>query len=107
MEPGLLEEFQPRLETARQDVLAKAGTGMLGWTELPGHDPKSYLDFAKARVGEHDQVLVVGIGGSALGTIALATALLPHRWNELDSETRQGRPRLYVLDNVDPDNTFN
>ena len=105
LEPGLLEEFEPRLEGARQDVLAKAGTGMMGWTELPGHDPKPYLEFAETRAGDHDQLLVVGIGGSALGTIALATALLPYGWNELGSQARQGRPRLYVLDNVDPDET--
>jgi glucose-6-phosphate isomerase len=105
LEPGLLAEFEPRLEDARKAVLAKAGTGMLGWTELPGQDPKPYVDFAAQRAGKYDQLLIIGIGGSALGTIALATALLPFRWNELTTAERQGRPRLYVLDNVDPDET--
>jgi glucose-6-phosphate isomerase len=105
LEPGLLSEFEPRLESARQAVLAKKGTGMLGWTELPAKDPKPYLDFAAAQAGKFDQLLIVGIGGSALGTIALSTSLLPIRWNELTSAERQGRPRLYVLDNVDPDET--
>jgi glucose-6-phosphate isomerase len=105
LEPGLLAEFEPRVEDARKAVLAKAGTGMLGWTELPGQDPKPYLEFAAQRVGKYDQLLIIGIGGSALGTIALATALLPFRWNELSTAERQGRPRLYVLDNVDPDET--
>jgi glucose-6-phosphate isomerase len=105
LEPGLLADFAPRLEHAREAVLARAGTGMLGWTELPGRDPKPYLDFAAARAGRYDQLLVLGIGGSALGTIALSTALLPFRWNELGQTERQGRPRLYVLDNVDPDET--
>ncbi len=105
LKPAMMNELAPRLEEARQAVLAKAGTGMLGWTALPGRDPSPYLDFAKERAGRYDQLLVVGIGGSALGTIALATALLPFRWNELDQERRQGRPRLYVLDNVDPDET--
>ncbi len=105
LEPGLLSDFEPRLESARQAVLAKAGTGMLGWTDLPGKDPSRYLDFASARAGRYDHLLVIGIGGSALGTIALSTALLPFRWNELDGTARRGRPRLYVLDNVDPDET--
>jgi glucose-6-phosphate isomerase len=105
LEPSLLADFQPRLEDARKAVLARAGTGMLGWTELPGQDPKPYLAFAQQRAGKYDQLLIIGIGGSALGTIALATALLPFRWNELSAAERQGRPRLYVLDNVDPDET--
>jgi glucose-6-phosphate isomerase len=105
LEPGLLSDFEPRLESARQAVLAKGGTGMLGWTELPGTDPRAYLDFAAAKAGKFDQLLIIGIGGSALGTIALSRALLPFRWNELTVAERQGRPRLYVLDNVDPDET--
>jgi glucose-6-phosphate isomerase len=47
-------------------------------------------------------VVVLGIGGSALGTIALRTALLHPLWNELSDEEREFFPRLYVLDNVDP-----
>ena len=77
------------------------------WAGLssPRRIRKPYLDFAAARAGKFDQLLIVGIGGSALGTIALSTSLLPFRWNELTSAERQGRPRLYVLDNVDPDET--
>ena len=56
---------------------------------------------AKAR-GLFDEVLLLGIGGSSLGPIALRTALCPPRWNELTVEQRGGHPRLHVLDNVDP-----
>lgn len=49
-----------------------------------------------------ENVVVLGIGGSALGTIALRSALLKPFWNELDSEAREFFPRLYVLDNIDP-----
>jgi glucose-6-phosphate isomerase len=101
----MLADLAPRLDSALQAVLAPAGTGMLGWMDLPGRDPAPYLDFASAEAGRHDCLLVIGIGGSALGTTALATALLPFYWNELDPEQRGQRPRLYVLDNVDPDET--
>jgi glucose-6-phosphate isomerase len=47
-------------------------------------------------------VVVLGIGGSALGPIALRTALLSPAWNVLSAANRDGRPRLHVLDNVDP-----
>jgi len=49
-----------------------------------------------------DNMLVLGIGGSALGNIALQSALNPLTWNLLPPSKRSG-PRLFVLDNVDPD----
>jgi len=45
-------------------------------------------------------LVVLGIGGSALGNIALQTALKPYM-NNLDDTQRQG-PRIFVFDNVDP-----
>ena len=51
---------------------------------------------------QFDALVVLGIGGSALGTTAVARALLPGLYNQLDRDSRNGRPRLYVLDNVDP-----
>ena len=47
-----------------------------------------------------ENLVVLGIGGSALGNIALQTALNPYMYN-LDSSQRSG-PRLFVFDNVDP-----
>lgn len=47
-----------------------------------------------------DNLVVFGIGGSALGNIALQTALNPYMYN-LDPAQRKG-PRLFVFDNVDP-----
>jgi glucose-6-phosphate isomerase len=47
-------------------------------------------------------VLLLGIGGSALGTRALVNALRAPAWNELDDEGREFYPRLTVLENVDP-----
>ncbi len=47
-----------------------------------------------------ENLVVLGIGGSALGNIALQTALNPYMYN-LDDKQRSG-PRLFVFDNVDP-----
>lgn len=47
-----------------------------------------------------ENLVVLGIGGSALGNIALQTALNPYMHN-LDDKQRRG-PRLFVLDNIDP-----
>ncbi len=47
-----------------------------------------------------ENLVVLGIGGSALGNIALQTALNPYLYN-IDNRQCRG-PRLFVFDNVDP-----
>src|SRR4030042_4634763 len=47
-----------------------------------------------------DNLVVLGIGGSALGNIALQTSLNTYMYN-LDENQRSG-PRLFVFDNIDP-----
>ena len=80
-------------------------TGTVGFVDLPAD--KRLLDqvatFASAARGKYDDVVILGIGGSALGPIALRTALRPSGWNMLDDKARDGYPRLHVLDNVDPE----
>ncbi len=51
--------------------------------------------------GRFENLVVLGIGGSALGNIALQTALNPPFHNLLTGRARRG-PRLFVMDNVDP-----
>ena len=63
---------------------------------------KEVLAYVRKTKGKFDDVVVLGIGGSALGTIALRTALRPPYWNLLSKEARGGLPRLWVMDNVDP-----
>jgi glucose-6-phosphate isomerase len=78
--------------------------GELGFLALPADAAlhRQSTDFAAGVKGTIDDVVVLGIGGSALGPIALRTALLEPSWNALTKEERGGRPRMHVLDNVDP-----
>ena len=55
--------------------------------------------------GRFDTMVVLGIGGSALGNIALQSALNPPTYNLLPADKRGphgGCPRMFVVDNVDP-----
>lgn len=45
--------------------------------------------------GQFENIVVLGIGGSALGTTCLRDALMGPYWNQ------HGSPRLFVLDNLD------
>ena len=80
-------------------------SGSVGFVDLGGD--KELLAqverFAAGARGKFDDVVILGIGGSALGPIALRTALRPSGWNMLDDKARGGFPRLHVLDNVDPE----
>ena len=60
-------------------------------------------EFASMVKGKFDNILVLGIGGSALGGIAVTEALLKPYWNMLTPEQRNGLPRIFFLDNIDPD----
>ena len=60
-------------------------------------------EYASMVQGRFENVLVLGIGGSALGGLALSNALLHPYWNLLSDEERNGYPRLFFLDNIEPD----
>lgn len=55
--------------------------------------------FAKAQNGKFDHVVVLGIGGSSLGTICLQQSLGHLFANE---QKKKKVPTLHVLDNIDP-----
>ena len=77
----------------------------LRWLDLPHQDAvrDQVLDYAHSVEGRFDDVVVLGIGGSALGTIACQAALNGPFHNLRGAGDRGGKPRLFVLDNVDPD----
>jgi len=60
-------------------------------------------EFASMVKGRFDNILILGIGGSALGGIAVTEALLKPYWNLLTKEQRNNYPRIFFLDNIDPD----
>lgn len=60
-------------------------------------------EFAAKVEGEYENLLVLGIGGSALGGMAVTEALLKPYWNLLSDEQREKFPRIFFIDNIDPD----
>lgn len=72
----------------------------LGYSEETTWYIKEYA--AKVK-GEFENLLVLGIGGSALGGQAVTEALLKPYWNLLTEEQREKFPRIFFIDNIDPD----
>ena len=85
-------------------VEAERARGTLGFFDLPADKAlhEQVTSFVRQAEGKYTDVVVLGIGGSALGPIALRTSLRASGWNALDAGGRAGKPALHVLDNVDP-----
>jgi len=99
-----LRELAGRFPSVQEEVRRRRGAGEYGFYKLVDQGPtvRAIRTFAEGLGQAHDHVLVLGIGGSALGTKALLNALRPPAWNELDDEGREFFPRLTILENVDP-----
>ena len=104
IDPAALAGLRERFAEAHADTVRRREAGELGFFELPyaGDVVDEIERFANGGGQAFENVVVLGIGGSALGTVALRTALLNPYWNELSSEERDFFPRLYVIDNPDP-----
>jgi glucose-6-phosphate isomerase len=105
IDPAMWSGAERQFADAKHGFDALRAGGTVGFVDLPTDN--ALLDqverFANAARGKYDDVVILGIGGSALGPIALRTALRPSGWNMLDDKARHGYPRLQVLDNVDPE----
>ena len=99
-----LDQLASRFGAVQAEVRRRRGAGEYGFYGLVNQTAmvEEITSFAEGLGQAHDHVLVLGIGGSALGSRALLTALRRPDWNEWDDEGRDFFPRLTVLENVDP-----
>ncbi len=104
--PAELREIEPRIAAVHKILRQERKEKKYGFYDL-------YKDKATAKAVKeaalhfstfgYDNLVVLGIGGSALGITALNTALNPPYYNLLSRRARKGAPRLFVMDNIDPD----
>lgn len=101
---GISEEKLKFLSGEGFKILEKLKQNPLGFMKLPFR-----FDVAERILKEVEHykgfknLIVLGIGGSALGNITLQNAL-NHLYYNLKNE--RGGPRIFVLDNIDPDWTM-
>jgi glucose-6-phosphate isomerase len=88
-----LQEYTELGKNAHNEIMADRKADILGFYALPDCSTKHIDDFIAKLNPAFDTMLVLGIGGSALGNKALYSAL----------KTEAELPRkLFVYDNVDP-----
>lgn len=100
-----LAAMQDAAVKAQHAVEANRGTGWLGWMNLPYNQEEIVSEIEKVADHVHKTFkyfVVLGIGGSALGPIAVHQALNHLHYNELPDSKRPG-PKFYVEDNIDPE----
>ena len=101
-----ISDLESSISQAKVAMVEKRKRGMMDWRDLPYNQTEIVKDILKTAQDiqqKFDNFVVLGIGGSALGPIAVQQALNHIRYNELCKEKRNGCPRLFVEDNVDPE----
>ncbi len=100
-----LDALTPRLEAIDQDLKERRRSGELAFYDLPYQEDglREIRTLARALKEWCWDLLVLGIGGSALGARALHQALCHPSHNYFPIARRQYHSRLIVADNIDPD----
>ena len=103
LSPAEIKRAAPEVREAVARIERERRRGLHRYRELPNDRGMRKAVKAAARKYKPgvQNLVVLGIGGSALGNIALQTALNPPLYNLLPDRQRRG-PRLFVIDNVDP-----
>ena len=99
-----LRAMQKKAESIHKDLL-KARKKLMGFYELP-YNMKTVQEVKKIAEKiktNFENFVVLGIGGSALGQIALNTTFNHLYHNALPKNKRKNIPKVYVIDNSDPE----
>lgn len=99
-----IKKINEKIKQAVKNIKRKREDGLLGFMYLP-YDLKVRDEVKKVAELVRDKfenLIVLGIGGSALGTIAIRNAIKHPFYNMLPTEKRK-TPKMFVMDNVDPE----
>lgn len=101
-----ISKITEKIESAKKAMVEKRQNGKMDWRDLPYNQNEvveDILSYVNEQKDKFDAFVVLGIGGSALGPIAVQQAINHPYYNELPRDKRNGFPKLYVVDNVDPE----
>ncbi len=91
--------------TAYDKCMGRFTAGEIGFMKIPMDS--GAIDQINAFAKEHknlwENLVIIGIGGSSLGITMLLDALCHPYHNFLNRELRNFTPRLFIIDNIDPE----
>ncbi|MBA7635119.1 Glucose-6-phosphate isomerase [subsurface metagenome] len=103
-----IESYRQKASEIHRTLTSKRKNGELAFYELPYRknevkNVKKTGDSVKKDMGNNfENLLVIGIGGSSLGGIALIKSLT-HQFYNLLPDTVRKTPRIFFVENIDPD----
>lgn len=99
LSPQQLASLEPQLQLILKDLAARRRAGDLPFYDLPTDHAliAEVREVAATVVADHDVLLVLGIGGSALGTKAVLEGVVPD-----GPKGRGDAIAVEVVDNIDP-----
>ncbi|MCL2618454.1 MAG: glucose-6-phosphate isomerase [Defluviitaleaceae bacterium] len=104
--PDDIQALSAKVRAATAAMKDKRAKGLMDWRDLP-HNQAAVADdilaYVASKADGFEAFVVLGIGGSALGPMAVQQAINHPYYNELPREKRGGFPKFYVVDNVDPE----
>ena len=101
-----IQALKGKIESAHKAMIEKRASGKMDWRDLPYNQNEvvdDIINYVNSVKDDFEAFVVLGIGGSALGPMAVQQAINSPYYNELPKEKRNGFPKLYVMDNVDPE----
>ena len=99
-----LADIRKNLEPVFSSFSTARKNGKFPYLEIPYDDDLiSAVKVTAAEFqGQFENLIIIGIGGSSLGFGTCARALLHPFHNLLDPDYRNDHPRVFIMDNVDP-----
>ncbi len=100
-----MEKIRGEYTAAVSAVQGKKDKGLLGFLDLPfmKKEMKAIRKHGEYIKNGFENLVVIGIGGSALGNKLLHNALNHPYYNNLPNDQREGHPRVFILDSIDSD----
>lgn len=101
-----IESLHSKIEVSKKAMVEKREKGIMDFRDLPYNQNevvKEINGYVKEMKDKVEAFVVLGIGGSALGPMAVQQAINSPYYNELSKDKRGGYPKLYIADNVDPE----
>jgi glucose-6-phosphate isomerase len=96
MDEAVVFSWRARVRAVHEELSARRKAGSLPFYDLPRQDVSGIEAYAARMKGSFKTLVVLGIGGSALGLLSLNAAL------RTPFPALEPAPRLVVLDNIDP-----
>lgn len=99
-----LDDIAEKVRQQHDRLVSEHDAGEQKWMDLPDNSALAdeIVAFANEVRDQYQDFILIGIGGSSLGTIATIQALA-HPFRNLLPDGKRTGPRIFILDNPDPE----